>query len=96
MRIRDSTPKILFSKHQNKEEFKNLDDSEVLISDFPGLRTSAASMTSTAPTTSVASRTSIASFYQKLLILMIGSYLAPKRQISVHFCGMFIKNSIFY
>jgi hypothetical protein len=27
---------------------------------------------------------------------MIGSYLAPKRQISVHFCGMFIKNSIFY
>ena len=31
--------KIIFiSKHQNKAEFKSLDDSEVLSSDFPGLR----------------------------------------------------------
>ena len=28
-------PKIFFSKHQNKAEFKNLDDSKVLSSDFP-------------------------------------------------------------
>jgi hypothetical protein len=29
--------KLFFSKHQNKAEFKNLDDSEVLSSDFPVL-----------------------------------------------------------
>ena len=34
-------PKNIFSKHQNKAEFKNLDDSEVPSCDFPGLRTSA-------------------------------------------------------
>ena len=58
-------PKIIYSNHQNKVEFKNLDDSEVPSCDFPGLRTSAASMTSTASTTSVASMTSSASFHQK-------------------------------
>ena len=44
----DSIPKIIFLKHQNKVEFKNLDESEVPSCDFPGLRTSAALMTSTA------------------------------------------------
>ena len=39
---------------------------EVFSKDFPGLRTSAASMTSTASTTSMASMTSTASFYQKI------------------------------
>ena len=34
----DSTPKKYFSKHQNKAEFKNLDDSEVLSSDFKTLK----------------------------------------------------------
>ena len=58
-------PQNIFSKHQNKAEFKNLDDSEVASCDFPGLRTSVASMTSTASTTSVASMTSTASFHQK-------------------------------
>jgi hypothetical protein len=48
MIFHDSTKIRIFSKHQNKSEFKNLDDSEVLISDFPGLRTSAASIASTA------------------------------------------------
>ena len=38
--------KNIFSKHQNKAEFKNLDDSEVLSNDFLGLRASAASLTS--------------------------------------------------
>jgi hypothetical protein len=37
---------ICFSKYQNKAEFKNLDDSEVLSSDFPDV--SATSVTSTA------------------------------------------------
>ena len=61
----DST--IFFAlKHHNKAEFKDLDESEVLSTDFPGLRTSAASMTSTALTTSMASMTSTASFYQKI------------------------------
>ena len=46
----DSNPKIFFSKHKNKAEFKYLDDSEVLSSDFSGLKTSAASMTSVAST----------------------------------------------
>jgi hypothetical protein len=58
----DSNPKNIFSKHQNKAEFKNLDDFEVPSSDFSGLRTSAASMTSTA---SMASMTSMASIHQK-------------------------------
>ena len=35
-----SMQKKLFSKHEYKAEFKNLDDSEVLRSDFPGIRTS--------------------------------------------------------
>jgi hypothetical protein len=55
----------LFSKHQNKAEFRNLDDSAVISSDFPGLRTFAVSMTSPASTTSVASMPSTASFHQK-------------------------------
>ena len=54
--------KVFFQNmYQTKAEFKNLDDSEVLKSDFPGLWTSAVSMTSTASTTSTAS----ASFWQK-------------------------------
>jgi len=61
-----STPKNYFSKHKNKAEFKCLDESEVLNSDFPGLKTSAASMTSVASTASMASTTSTASFDQKI------------------------------
>jgi hypothetical protein len=61
----DSNKKYLFSKHQNKAKFRNLDDSAVISSDFSGLRTFAASMTSTTSTTSVASMTSTASFHQK-------------------------------
>ena len=48
LRFHDSTSPKYFSKHQNKAEFKNLDDSEVPSCDFPGLRTSTASMISTA------------------------------------------------
>ena len=57
----DSNIFLFFSKHQNKAEFKNLDDSKFLSSDFPDLRTSAASMTSIATTTSIASMTFTAS-----------------------------------
>jgi hypothetical protein len=64
----DSTPKTFFSKHKNKAEFKCLDDSDVLSSDFPGLKTSAASMTSVASMTSM---TSTASFHQKNLLIMM-------------------------
>ena len=46
--------KIIFSKHQNKAEFKNLDDSEVLISDISGPITSAAPSTSSTSITSLA------------------------------------------
>ena len=62
----DSTKINFVSKHQNKAEFENLVNSEVLRSDFSGLRTSAASVTSTASTASVASMTSTASFHQKM------------------------------
>ena len=61
----DHTQKNFFSKHKNKAEFKCLDDSEVLSSGFPGLKTSAASMTSAASTASMASMTSTTSFHQK-------------------------------
>ena len=46
MIFHDSTQKNFFSKRKNKAEFKCLDDFEVLSSDFPGLKPSAASMTS--------------------------------------------------
>ena len=59
------TQKTFFSKHKNKAEFKYLDEFEVVSSDFPGLKTSAASMTSVASTASMASMTSTASFHQK-------------------------------
>ena len=89
MIFHDSTPKKCFSKHQNKVEFKNLDDSEVLSSDFPGPRTPAASLTSSASATSLASTASKALFHQtNFLILMVGSSLAPKWPIWAPFCGM--------
>ena len=55
----NSTPNFIFSRHQNKAENQNLYDSEVLISDFPGFRTSTASKAS------VASMTHTTSFDQK-------------------------------
>jgi hypothetical protein len=51
----DSTQNFFFSKHPNKAESNDMDDPEVLSSDFSGLWTFAASMTSTASTTSMAS-----------------------------------------
>ena len=60
--------KYNFSKHQHKAEFKNLDDSEVLSSDFSGLRTSAASLTSLASATSMASTASKALFHKRTSI----------------------------
>ena len=63
-----STQKLFFSKYLSKAEFKNVDDFEVLRSDFPGLTTSATSMTSTALTTLTASITSTASFHQKITL----------------------------
>jgi hypothetical protein len=70
--------KFAFLKHQSKAKFKNLDDTEVISSDFPDLRTSEASMTSKASTASVASMTSTASFHQKFYSTMVGSSLASK------------------
>ena len=59
-------PQILFfSKQQNKATNQDLGDSEVLISDFPALRTSVTSMTSSAFATSMASTASEALFHQR-------------------------------
>ena len=66
MILHDSCNKKVFPKHKIKAESKCLDDSEVLSSDFPGLKTSAASMTSVASTASMASMTSRSSFHQKI------------------------------
>ena len=44
----------------------NLDDSEILSSDFAGLRTSAASLTSLASVTSMASKNSTSLFIKEL------------------------------
>ena len=44
---------MILSKYQNKVEFKNLDDSEILNSDFPGSRTSATSLSSSTFATSL-------------------------------------------
>ena len=59
--------KKVFQNIKNKVVFKNLDDSGVLSSDFPGPRTSAASLTSSASATSLASTASKALFHQKKL-----------------------------
>ena len=59
MIFHDSNPKNVFSEHKNKTEIKCLDDSEILSSDFPGFKTSAAS------TALMASVTSTASFHQR-------------------------------
>ena len=73
------------SKHQNKVEFKNLDDSEVLSSNCSGLRTCAASLTSSASAT-----TGLKSLKSPIspMILMVGSSLTPKWPILAPFCGM--------
>ena len=72
-------PKIIFSKHQNKTEFKNLNYSEVPSCDFPGLRTSAASMTinSLNNLNGLNDLDNLISS-KNLLILMVGSFVAPK------------------
>ena len=57
---------FLFQNIKIKLKFKNLINSEVLSSDFPGLKISAASMTSVASTAAIASMTSTASFHQKI------------------------------
>ena len=97
MIFHESTKSIFFSKHQNKAEFKNLDDSKVLSSDFPDLRTSAASMTSTASTTSMASMTFTASFHQKHYWLW---WLDHPWHQNDHYWSLFvewiIKNPIFH
>ena len=93
----DSSKIIFVSKHQNKAEFQNLVNSEVLSSDFSGLRTSAASVTSTASTTSVASMTSTASFHQKIYWSwwFDDPWHQNNQYLSV-FVEWIIKNPIFY
>ena len=93
MIFHDTTQEIFLSKQKNKAEFKCLDDSEVLSSDFPDLRASAASVTSTASMALVASVTFTA--IKKILILIVGSSLAPKWPIQVPFCRMYHQKSTF-
>ena len=63
MNFHDSTKTFFLSKHQSTAKFKNLDDTEVLSSDFSDFRTSAASLTSLASATSMASTASKALFH---------------------------------
>ena len=81
--------KTFFSKHKNKSEFKCLDDSEVLSSDFPGRNSSAALITSVASTASMASMTSIAPFHQKMYwSWWFDHSWHPNDQYQYFFCGM--------
>jgi hypothetical protein len=96
MIFHDSTIFFL-SEHQNKAEYKNLHGSEVLSSDFPSLKTSAASIASTASTTSVASMTFTASFHQKYTAP--DGWIPPGNQITntgLFFVEWIIKNPNFH
>jgi hypothetical protein len=65
MIFHDSVEIFFVSKHKKKAEFNNLSESEILSSDFLGLKTSAASLTSSASATSLASPTSTSLFHQR-------------------------------
>ena len=97
MIFHDSTKKIVFQNIKNKVVFKNLDDSGVLSSDFPGPRTSAASLTSSASATSLASTASKALFHQKT---SCSKWLVHPWHQNVQYWPLFvkwlIKNPIFY
>ena len=75
MIFHDSTRKMLFLQHQNKVDYNNLDAFGVISSDFPGLKTSAASLASAASEASLAN--SLISS-KNFLFQMLGSSLAPK------------------
>ena len=93
MILYDSTDKNHFSKHKNEAEFKCLDDSKVLCSDFPGLKISGASMTSV---TSTASMTSTASFYQKRITHPDGLIIPGTKMTNSISVEWIIKNHSFY
>ena len=85
------------AKHQCKAEFKHLDDSEVLSSDFSGSETSTASLTSTASMTSMASMTSTASFHTKNLFSMMLLLTWQQNDLSWScYVEWIIKNPVFY
>ena len=67
----------IFSKHQNKAEFKDLGDSVVLSINFPDLRTSGALMTSTVTFTASFHHNNYWSWWP------VGLSLAPKWPIQV-------------
>ena len=85
-------PFFFLSKHQNKAKFRNLYGYEVLISDFPGLKTSVASMR----INGLYSLNNLRGLYdlyslissKKVLLLMVGYPMATKLPILVFFCGM--------
>ena len=88
---------VLFSKHQNKAGFKNLDDLLDISRDFLGLRIFAVSMTSTALMTSVASMTLTASINQNIYwSLWLDHPRHPYDQYKSLFVEWIIKIPIFY
>ena len=83
--IHDSDKKYLFSKHQNKAEFRNLDDSAVISSDFPGLGT--CSLNNVYSLNNLSGFNDLGSLISSKILfnLMVGSSLAPKWPVSVPF-----------
>jgi hypothetical protein len=79
MIFHDSNQKLFFSKHQSKADFKNLNDFEVLTSDSPGLK-NFCSLNDLNSLNNLSGLNDLNSLFssKKLLILMVGSYLAPK------------------
>ena len=83
-------------KHQNKAEFKNLDDSEVLSNGFSSL----CDLCSLLDLTSLCDLNGLYSLKclfspKNFLVLMVGSSLAPKWPILSLFCGIIHQKSKF-
>ena len=84
-------PHFFSSTHQSKAEFKDLDDTEVFSSDFPGLISAAISMTSMAQQPQWPKWPQQPHFIKK----KYSSSLEPKWPIPVPFCGMVHQKSNF-
>jgi len=87
----------IFSKHQIKAEFKNLDDSEVLSSDFPQTLEPLKPQWPLQPQQPPWPQWPLLPQFikKKILILTVGSSLAPKWPIQVPFCGLDYQKSNF-
>ena len=91
MVFHDYTPNSIFSKHQNKAEIQNLDDSEVLISDMYFRPENLCSLNDLhSPEQSPWPQWPLEPHFnnKEILIMMFWSFLAPKLPMQVLFSWM--------